>query len=82
MTLGNTDDRKPVLDLLKGLTGLVFAERGYVVSKKLAKELLEAFDIYFLAKLRRNQKNQLMRLNAKLLSRKRSIIETVIDPFK
>ena len=82
VTPGNTDDRKPVLDLLKGLSGRIFADRGYVVNKKLAKDLLETFGIHFFAKLRRNQKNQLMRLNDKLLSRKRSIIETVIDPLK
>jgi hypothetical protein len=79
---GNTDDRKPVFDLLKGLTGRVFADQGDVVSKKLARELLDAFGIHFFAKPRRNQKNQLMRLNDKLLSRKRSIIETVIDQLK
>ena len=28
VTPGNTDDRKPVLDLLKALTGRVFADRG------------------------------------------------------
>jgi hypothetical protein len=81
VTPGNTDDRKPVLDLLKALTGRVFADRGYV-SKKLAKELLDRFGIHFFANLRRNQTNQLMRLNDKLLSRKRSIIETVIDQLK
>lgn len=81
VTPGNTDDRKPVLNLLKGLTGRVFADGGYV-SKKLAKDLLDTFGIHFFAKPRRNQKNQLMRLNDKLLSRKRSIIETVIDQLK
>ncbi len=58
--------------------GQVFADRGDV-SKKLAKELLDRFGIHFFAQPRRNQKNQLMRLNDKLLSRKRSIVETGID---
>ena len=58
-----------------------FDHRGYV-SKKLAKDLLDPFGIHIFAKRRRNQKNQLMRLNDKLWSRKRSIIETVIDPLK
>jgi len=40
ITPGNTDDRKPVVDLLSGLSGKVFADRGYV-SAKLAKHLLE-----------------------------------------
>lgn len=81
LTPGNTDDRKPVPDLLQSLFGKVFADRGYV-SKKLAQELLEAYGIEFFAKPRRNMKNQLMRLNDKLLSRKRSIIETIIDQLK
>lgn len=81
ITPGNTDDRKPVLDLLSTLSGKVFADRGYV-SKKLAQQLLETFNIEFFAKPRRNQKNSLMRLNDKLLSRKRFIVETIIDQLK
>lgn len=81
LTPGNTDDRKPVGDLLSDLFGKVFADRGYV-SGKLAKELLERWSIEFFAKPRRNMKNKLMRLNDKLLARKRSIIETVIDQLK
>lgn len=81
LTPGNTDDRKPVVDLLSILSGKVFADRGYV-SKKLAKELLEAFNIEFFAKPRRNMKNKLMKLTDKLLTRKRSIVETIIDQLK
>ncbi len=60
LTPGNTDDRKPVGDLLKECFGKVFADRGYV-SKKLAGQLLEDFGISFFAKPKRNMKNQLMR---------------------
>jgi len=81
LTPGNTDDRKPVKDLLQGLFGKIFADRGYV-SKKLALELLQACGIEFFAKPRRNMKNKLMRLTDKLLARKRSIIETIIDQLK
>ena len=81
LTPGNTDDRKPVKELLQGLFGKIFADRGYV-SKKLALELLQACGIEFFAKPRRNMKNKLMRLTDKLLSRKRSIIETIIDQLK
>ena len=81
LTPGNTDERKPVVELLKPLTGKVFADRGYV-SKKLTKQLKDDFNIEFFAKPRRNMKNHLMRLSDKLLARKRSIIETVIDQLK
>jgi hypothetical protein len=40
VTPGNTDDRKFVLKLLKGIKGLVIADAGYV-SKKLMQELFE-----------------------------------------
>ena len=81
LTPGNTDDRKPVEDLVKALYGKVFADRGDV-SKPLAERLFETYGIQFFAKPRRNMKNHLMRLTDKLLARKRAIVETIIDQFK
>ncbi len=81
ITPGNVDDRQPVPDLLSGLFGKIFADRGYV-SQKLAAELLADFGIQFVAKPRRNMKNKLMRLHDKLLARYSSIIETINDQLK
>lgn len=81
VTPGNVDDRQPVPDLLSSLFGKVFADRGYV-SKDLALKLFQTWGIEFFAKPRRNMKNCLMRLTDKLLARKRSIIETIIDQLK
>ena len=89
LTTGNVDDRKPIPELLANIFDTVFAgrqrrtfgDRGYV-SAELATQLLEDFGINFFAKPRRNMKNQLMRLQDKLLSRKRCIIETIIDQLK
>jgi len=81
VTPGNVDDRKPVNTLLQSLFGKVFADRGYV-SQSLTEQLLKDFGIEFFAKLKRNMKNRLMRLHDKLLSRKRSIVETIIDQLK
>jgi len=81
VTPGNIDDRKPIPDLLSGLFGKIFADRGYV-SQQLAAQLFREFGIEFFAKPRRNMKNKLMRLHDKLLSRKRSIIETINDQLK
>jgi hypothetical protein len=81
ITPGNTDDRKPVPDLLKSLFGKVFADRGYV-SQASAQQLFQDFGIEFFAKPKRNMKNHLMLLTDKLLARKRSIIETIIDQLK
>jgi hypothetical protein len=81
VTPGNVDDRKPIPDLLSSLFGKVFADRGYV-SKDLALKLFQTWGIEFFAKPRRNMQNRLMRLTDKLLARKRSIIETIIDQLK
>jgi len=81
LTPGNTDDRKPVPRLLQALFGKVFADRGYV-SQRLAQQLLQTCGIEFFAKPRRNLKNCLMRLTDKLLTRKRAIIESIIDQLK
>ena len=81
LTPGNTDDRKPVVKLLKALFGKVFADRGYV-SQPLAQQLLQTCGIEFFAPPKRNMKNHLLRLTDKLLARKRSIIETIIDQLK
>lgn len=81
ITPGNVDDRQPVPQLLQSLFGKVFADRGYV-SQALAQKLLQEKGIEFFAKPKRNMKNRLMRLHDKLLSRKRSIVETIIDQLK
>ena len=81
VTPGNTDDRKPVLGLLKGLSGKVLADRGYI-SQSLFETLLTQMGIQLITKPKRNMKNKLMPLMDKLLTRKRSIIETIIDQLK
>lgn len=81
LTPGNIDDRQPVPKLLQRLIGKVFADKGYV-SQKLAEQLLNSVGIQLITKLKRNMKNRLMPLADRLLLRKRSIIESVIDQLK
>jgi transposase len=81
LTPGNTDDRTPVPKLLQRLFGKVFADKGYV-SQKLAQQLLESVGVQLITKLKRNMKNRLLSLSDRLLLRKRSIIETIIDQLK
>jgi transposase len=81
LTPGNVDERRPVPELWPVLFGKVFADRGYA-SQPLASQLLQDLGIEFFAKPRRNMKNKLMRLQDKLLSRQRSIIETINDQLK
>ena len=81
VTPGNTDDRQPVLNLLKGMSGKVIADRGYI-SQKLFEQLLTNMGIQLITKPKRNMNNKLMPLIDKLLTRQRSIIETIIDQLK
>ena len=81
LTPGNTDDRTPVPKLLQQLFGKVFADKAYV-SQKLAQQLLESAGIQLITKLKRNMKQRLMPLSERLMLRKRSIIETIIDQLK
>ena len=80
VTAGNVDDRKPVPHLVKGLTGKLFGDRGYI-SQKLFETLLEQ-DLQLITKLRKGMKNKLLPLADKLLLRKRALIETINDQLK
>lgn len=80
LTTGEIDDRRPVPDLIAGLFGKVFADKGYV-SQKLF-DLLQEKGITLFTKLKKGMKAKLMLLSDRLLLRKRAIIESVIDQLK
>jgi len=80
LTTADTDDRRPLPDLLKECFGKIIADKGYL-SQKLT-ELLRDEGIELITKVRKNMKMQeLSEANAFLL-RKRAIIESVIDQLK
>lgn len=80
ITPGNVDDRKPVPKMCRDLFGKVFGDKGYL-SKALFEELwLDG--VQLVTMVRSNMKNQLVILQDKLISRKRSIIETINDQLK
>jgi len=81
LTPGNVDDRKPVPKMVRKLFGKLFADKGYI-SKKLFEELLHTFNVQLVTGIRSNMKNRLMPLMDKLLLRKRTIVETIIDQLK
>lgn len=80
MTKGNVDDRTPVTELSKGLTGVMAADKGYI-KQNLFIELYEQ-GLKMIHGIKKNMKNKLMDLNEKILLRKRSVIETVFDYLK
>jgi hypothetical protein len=81
LTPGNVDDREPVPDLVQGLFGKLFADKGYI-SQVLAHHLREAFNLQLITKLKKNMKNRLLPWADKLLLRQRAILETIIDQLK
>lgn len=80
ITPGNVDDRKPVPQLVKGLTGKLFGDRGYI-SQKRFETLLEQHRP-LITKLRKTMRNKLLPLSDKLLLRKRALLETINDQLK
>jgi Transposase DDE domain len=60
--------------------GKIFGDAGYI-SKELF-EILYKQGIALFTKIRRNMKNKLMHLQDKLLLKKRSLVETIIDLLK
>jgi len=80
LTAGNVDDRKPVPSLVKALFGKLFGDKGYL-SQPLTQQLRQR-GIILITKLKSNMKNRLILLSDKLLLRKRSILETIVDQLK
>jgi transposase len=80
LTPGNVDDRRPVPQLAQRLFGKLIGDKGSL-SKDLVAWLLER-GVELLTPIKRNMKPRLVRLNDKLLLRKRVLIETINDQLK
>jgi hypothetical protein len=80
LTPGNTDDRRPVPKLVKGLFGKLFGDKGDI-SQPLF-ELLYGEGVQLMTKLKRGMKNRLLPLIDKIMLRKRAVVESVMDQLK
>lgn len=80
ITKGNTDDRVPVMNLCKNISGKLYGDKGYI-GKKLFEDLFEN-GVELITGLKKKMKNKLMALEDKILLRKRFIIETINDQLK
>ncbi len=80
LTPGNVDDRKPLLNLGKGLCGYLFADKGDI-AQGLTKALAER-DIQVITTLRKHMKPAPRTAFEKALLRRRCLIETVFDAWK
>ncbi|MBL0941926.1 MAG: IS982 family transposase [Alphaproteobacteria bacterium] len=80
VTPGNVDDRKPLIQLLRGLKGLAFGDKGYLCTKR-AEELAQK-GISMITKVKKNMKKRVLSCFQKFCLSKRGMIETVIDQLK
>lgn len=80
LTKGNVDDRAVIPQMTADMTGLMFADKGYI-SNPLFMRLL-ARGLKLITGIKQNMKNILMSWNEKILLRKRSLVETVFDYLK
>ena len=80
LTPANTDDRKPVPQMSKALWGKLVGDRGYL--SQALFDLLYAQGLQLITPIRKNMRNRLVLLQDKLLTRKRFIIETIVDQLK
>lgn len=76
----NTDDRKPVPDLVHGIVGKLFGDKGYI-SRELFEQLFKQ-GLQIVTPFKKNMKNRLVPLMDKILMRKRALVETVNDQLK
>ena len=80
LTPGNTDDRQPVPELVKGLFGQLFGDKGYI-SQPLFETLYND-GVQLVTRLKTKMKNRLVSSFDKIMLRKRAIIESVVDQLK
>lgn len=80
LTPGNVNDRTPIFELLKGMYGKLFGDRGYI-SQEMADQLL-SIGIQLITKIKKNMKNKLMHMIDKILLKKRGVVDSVIGQLK
>ncbi|WP_158024975.1 transposase [Candidatus Protochlamydia sp. W-9] len=74
LTTGKLDDRKPVSEMVEGMKGKAFADRGDM-SEKLTQTLMQK-GMHLFTKVKK-MKNQWITLVDKLMLKKRAMIENV-----
>ena len=80
LTAGNVDDRKPVPDLIDGIFGKMYGDKGYL-SKALGEKCFEK-GLELITNVRANMKPKAIKLWDKIMLKKRYIIETINDQLK
>ena len=81
LTSGNTDDRRPVLELARPVFGKLYADKGYI-SKELRRQTLKSKEVDLIYKVRKDMKAEALSDFDALMLKKRMLIETVIGQLK
>lgn len=80
LTPGTVDDRKALINMAEGISGKLFADKGYLapwLSESLAQQPVE-----LITTLRKNMKPMARSLFDPALLSRRSLVETVFDELK
>jgi len=83
LTRGNVADNNEnlLLSLCKDIFGKLNGDKGYIVKQSVFEKLF--FEgVQLITKIKRNMKNKLMSVYDKIMLRKRSVIECVMDSLK
>jgi hypothetical protein len=83
LSRGNVADNNEnlLMSLCKDLFGKLYGDKGYLVKQSVFEKLF--FDgVQLITKIKRNMKNKLMSVYDKIMLRKRSVIECVMDSLK
>lgn len=83
LTRGNVADNNEnlLIKLCKDLFGKLYGDKGYIVKDSVFEKLFME-GVQLITKIRRNMKNKLMSIYDKIMLRKRSVIECVMDSLK
>lgn len=77
---GNTNERTPMPDICRNLTGKLYADKGYIGHKLTGK--LKKSDVVLVTTVRKNMKIKVISAFDRAILSKRYIIETVNDQLK
>jgi len=80
LTPGNTDDRKPIPGMCEGLSGLLFADKGYI--SQALTEMLKDIGIKLITTVKKKMKPITLTAFEKAVLKRRSLVETVFDELK
>lgn len=80
ITKGNTNDVSVLENLVSGLIGKLYGDKGYISAKVAQRLFLK--NLQLITGIKKTMKNKLMPIYDKIMLRKRSLIETVFDFMK